>query len=411
MKPLVNVIGLGYIGLPTALMFAESGVEIIGTDLNVDLVNSLNSGKLTFAEKGLEELYEKAISNGVKFTCEYQRTHIYIIAVPTPYISSNKKLDPRFVLSAICSILNVCEKGAILIIESTISPGTIDKYVRPEIEKRGLVIGADIHLVHAPERIIPGNMIHELEYNSRTIGSDDFKIGEEIKKLYSRFCKGEIVVTDIRTAEMSKVVENTYRDINIAFANELAKICREDNMDVYEIIKIANKHPRVNILQPGPGVGGHCISVDPWFLVGDYPNLTDLILTARKVNDSMPEHVLNRIMTIMEENNIKDIKRVGLYGLTYKENVDDTRESPTLQLINILNSKNFYGLKLYDPLVKSLIVEEQSFDFSAFLDSIDIIVVMVGHDHIKQNFELLRNKIILDTRNIYDFQNKKIYKL
>lgn len=326
---MINIIGLGYIGLPTALMFAKSGEEVVGTDYNADLVNSLEKGILPFEEEGLEELHQKALNNGITFSTEYQKTHTYILAVPTPYIKESKKLDPKYVITALNTVLDVCDKGASVIIESTVSPGTVDKYVRPEIERRGYVIGEDIHLLHAPERIIPGNMIYELEYNSRTIGADNLEIGEKIKGLYSKFCTANIVVTDIRSAEMSKVVENTYRDINIAFANELAKICRTDNMDVYEIIRIANMHPRVNMIQPGPGVGGHCISVDPWFLVGDYPDLTNLILTARKINDSMPRHVLVRIRDIMREHNIKDISKVGLYGLAYKENVDDTRESPT----------------------------------------------------------------------------------
>ena len=315
---MVNVIGLGYIGLPTALMFAKCGVKVVGTDLNEKLVESLSKGKLTFEEKGLVELFNTAIENGIKFTTEYQKTDTYIVAVPTPYISSSKKLDPKYVITAVNKVLDVCEKGAVIIIESTISPGSIDRYIRPEIEKRGVIIGEDIHLAHAPERIIPGNMIYELENNSRTVGSDDPLIGDRVKELYLSFCKSEIVITDIRSAEMSKVVENTYRDVNIAFANELAKICRADDMDVYEIIRIANKHPRVNILQPGPGVGGHCISVDPWFLVGDYPDLTNLILTARKINDSMPSHVLGRIRDIMREHNVKDISKIGIYGLAYK---------------------------------------------------------------------------------------------
>ena len=244
---LVNVIGLGYIGLPTALMFAKSGIRIVGTDINKSLVDSLIEGELTFKEEGLEELYEEGKSKGIKFSIECIKTNMYIIAVPTPYINESKKIDPRYVISAVNSVLDVCEKGSVMIIESTISPRTIDKYIRPEIEKRGILIGKDVFLAHAPERIIPGNMIYELENNSRTIGVDESEIGEIVKKLYLSFCKGEIIVTDIRSAEMSKVVENTYRDINIAFANELTKICRADNMNVYEIIKIANKHPRVNI--------------------------------------------------------------------------------------------------------------------------------------------------------------------
>lgn len=406
---MINIVGLGYIGLPTALMFAKSGLEVVGTDYNTNLVNSLREGKLTFEEEGLEDLFEEALSNGIKFTTEYQNTHTYIIAVPTPYLKDSKKLDPKYVISAVNNVLDVCEKGAVIIIESTISPGTIDKYVRPEVVKRGFEIGEDVHLLHAPERIIPGRMIYELEHNSRTIGADNREIGEKIKGMYSSFCQGEIVVTDIRSAEMSKVVENTYRDINIAFANELAKICRTDNLDVYEIIRIANKHPRVNILQPGPGVGGHCISVDPWFLVGDYPDLTNLILTARKINNSMPTHVLGRIRDIMREHGIRDISKVGLYGLTYKENVDDIRESPTLQLLERMDEHLAFGVKVFDPFVKERIVEHQFMNFEDLLNEIEILVIMVGHDHIKDNMDLIKNKLVLDTKNICDF--KGVYKL
>ena len=406
---MINVIGLGYIGLPTALMFAKSGVKVVGTDYNKELIYSLNEGKLTFEEKGLEKLFKDAISNGIEFSTEYQKVDAYIIAVPTPYIKESKKLDQKHLISAINSVLNVCEKGAILIIESTVSPGTIDKYIRSEIEKRGFKIGQDVHLVHAPERIIPGNMIYELEHNSRTIGADDLKVGEQVKALYSSFCKAEIVVTDIRSAEMSKVVENTYRDINIAFANELAKICRVDNMDVYEIIRIANKHPRVNILQPGPGVGGHCISVDPWFLVGDYPDLTNMILTARKTNDSMPRHVLGRIRDIMREHGINDISKVGLYGLAYKENVDDTRESPTLQLLQRMDEHLAFGVKVFDPFVKTRIVDHQFMNFEDFINEIQILVIMVAHDHIKENMDLIKDKLVLDTKDICRFDGA--YKL
>ncbi len=399
---LINVIGLGYIGLPTALMFAKNGVEVVGTDLNEKLVTSLLEGQLTFEEDGMVELFRIAQKNGIIFSTKYQKTDIYIVAVPTPYIKSNKKLDPQYVIQAIDQILDVCDKGAIIIIESTISPGAIDKYVRPTIEKKDVVIGKDIHLVHAPERIIPGNMIYELEYNARTIGADDISIAKRVKTLYSKFCKAEIVLTDIVSAEMSKVVENTYRDINIAFANELAKICRKDNMNVYEIIRIANKHPRVNILQPGPGVGGHCISVDPWFLVGDYPDLANLILEARKINDSMPVHVLDRIKQLMKEYNEIDISKIGIYGLSYKENVDDTRESPTLQLLDKMKDNLFLGVKVYDPFIREPMVENQFMNFDEFLNEIEILVIMTAHDHIKSKFDLIENKIILDTRNIFN---------
>lgn len=406
----LNIIGLGYIGLPTALMFANSGVDVVGTDLNTNLVNTLKEGKLTFEEDGLIEVFDSAKANGIKFQTEYLRTDRYIITVPTPYIKETKKIDAKYVIEATKQVLEVCEPGTILVIESTISPGTIDRFVRPIIEKKGFKIGEDIHLVHAPERIIPGNMVYELKHNSRTIGADSKQVGEEVRSWYKSFCQGDIVVTDIKTAEMSKVVENTFRDINIAFANELAKICHKEGMDVYELIRIANKHPRVNILQPGPGVGGHCISVDPWFLVGDYPEIVNVILGAREVNDGMPLYVFDRIHEIMNENNIKDFSKVGLYGLTYKENVDDTRESPTLQLLSIFDKYNVRDIKIYDPWVKEKKLENQVNNLDTFLKDLELVVVLVNHDEIKENQNLLINKIVYDTRNVIKKGNK-IYRL
>lgn len=398
---MINVVGLGYIGLPTALMFAAHGVEVVGTDYNKKLVDTLNAGKTTFEEDGLDELYQAAVEKGIRFSHEYQSTDMYIVAVPTPYDKDSKKVDAGFVTRAVENVMEVCPKGAVIVVESTVSPGTIDKYVRPVVEARGFVIGEDVHLVHAPERIIPGNMVYELKHNSRTIGADSPAVGEKVKALYASFCEGDIVVTDIRTAEMTKVVENTFRDINIAFANELAKICRSDNMDVYEIIRIANKHPRVNILSPGPGVGGHCISVDPWFLVGDYPGLANIILAARKINDSMPDFVLERIHGIMKENRMTDVGRVGLYGLTYKENVDDMRESPTLQMLDSMERHLCGGqIKVYDPYVTKDVVLNQYHDLDAFLKDVDMVVLLVGHDEIKENMEKLKGKVILDTRHI-----------
>ena len=397
---MVNVIGLGYIGLPTALMLASHGIEVIGTDYNKELVATLNAGKTTFKEDGLDELFQQALDGGITFTTEYQKTDIYIVSVPTPYDKFSKKVDACYVIAAVKEIMRVCPKGATVVVESTVSPGTIDKFVRPVIEANGFVIGQDINLVHAPERIIPGNMVHELLHNNRTIGADDPAVGNRIKALYASFCLGEIVVTDIRTAEMTKVVENTFRAVNIAFANELAKICRHDNMDVYEIIRICNMHPRVNILQPGPGVGGHCISVDPWFLVGDYPSLAKVIDESMKTNDGMPDFVLQRIHDIMKENNLTDMSRVGLYGLTYKENVDDCRESPTLQLLENQERHLAEPLKVYDPLIANDVVKHQYHDLDAFLADVDMVVVMVGHDEIKQNMHKLSGKIVLDTRKI-----------
>lgn len=398
---MINVIGLGYIGLPTALMLASHGQEVVGTDYNKELVATLNAGKTTFKEKGLDELFQAALAGGIKFTAEYQKTDMYIVSVPTPYDKVSKKVDARYVVAAVKDVMKVCPKGATVVIESTISPGTIDKFVRPVIKEAGFVIGEDIHLVHAPERIIPGNMVFELLHNNRTIGADSREIGEKVKKCYASFCQGEIVVTDIRSAEMTKVVENTYRAVNIAFANELSRICRQENMDVYEIIRICNMHPRVNILQPGPGVGGHCISVDPWFLVGDYPQLAKVIDEAMKTNDSQPAFLLGRIHEIMAANGISDNGRVGLYGLTYKENVDDTRESPTLQLLSVLEQRGEAGMKIFDPFfTEKEIVDGQVPDFNRFLSEVDMVVIMVKHEHIKQDWSLLKGKVILDCHNI-----------
>lgn len=396
---MINVIGLGYIGLPTALMMASHGVEVIGTDYNKELVAILNAGKTTFKEDGLDNLFQDALNAGIKFTTEYQVTDTYIVSVPTPYDKFSKKVDACYVVAAVKDCLKVAPQGATLIIESTVSPGTIGKSVRPilETEKR-----TDINLVHAPERIIPGNMVYELFHNNRTIGVDDKDIGQKVAGLYASFCQGEIVVTDIKTAEMTKVVENTFRAVNIAFANELAKICRHDNMDVYEIIKICNMHPRVNILQPGAGVGGHCISVDPWFLVGDYPSLAKVIDESMKTNDGMPDFVLNRIYEIMKEKRMTNLTRVGLYGLTYKENIDDIRESPTLQLLESQERHLATGLKVYDPFITKDVVKNQFHSLEEFLEAVDFVVIMVKHSEIKDNMDKLKGKIVLDCHNICD---------
>ncbi len=394
---MINVIGLGYIGLPTALMLSSHGVEVIGTDYNSELVSTLNAGKTTFKEDGLDELFQDALKSGIKFTTEYQVTDVYIVSVPTPYDKFSKKVDACYVVAAVKDVIKVAPTGATVVIESTVSPGTIEKFIRPVLEQEGR---NDLNLVHAPERIIPGNMVYELLHNNRTIGADDRAIGEKVKELYSSFCQGEIVVTDIKTAEMTKVVENTFRAVNIAFANELAKICRHDNMDVYEIIKICNMHPRVNILQPGPGVGGHCISVDPWFLVGDYPSLAKVIDESMKTNDGMPDFVLNRIYEIMKERGMTDISRVGLYGLTYKENVDDMRESPTLQLLESQERHLATGLKVYDPFISKDVVANQYHDLDSFLAAVDLVVVMVKHNEIKENVDKLSSKVVLDCHNI-----------
>ena len=397
---MINVIGLGYIGLPTALMLAAHGQEVVGTDLSEEVVSALSKGTISLMEDGIEQLYYRAVARGIRFTAQYQKAEVYIISVPTPYIQETKCVDASYVESAVRMVLEVCPRGAILVIESTVSPGTIDKQIRPLIESSGYVIGQDIFLVHAPERIIPGNMLFELEHNNRTIGADQKEIGVRVRDIYASFCKGEITLTDIRTAEMTKVVENTFRAVNIAFANELAKICRKTGLDVYEVINICNKHPRVNILQPGPGVGGHCISVDPWFLVGDYPQLATVTAAAMHMNAEMPKFVLKRIRRIMREHGIEDINRVGLYGLAYKANVDDCRESPGLQLQQVVNDFCAITLPSYDPYVSRALLPNQQHDLKTFLDQVDLVVILVGHDEIRNNAAVLEGKIVLDCCNI-----------
>ncbi len=396
---MVNVIGLGYIGLPTALMLASHGVQVVGTDYNSALVETLNRGQTTFSEDGLDELFARAVEAGIRFSTEYLSTDVYIVSVPTPYDENSKKIDPCYVVAAVEKILTLCPEDAVIVVESTVSPGTIDRYIRPLCE------GRKVSLVHAPERIIPGNMLYELEHNSRTIGADSPTVGERIRRIYSSFCKGEIVVTDIKTAEMTKVIENTYRAVNIAFANELAKLCYYENMNVEEIRRICNMHPRVNILAPGPGVGGHCIPVDPWFLVGDYPEHTPLITKAMEINEEMPDYIFKRICAMMQERGITDLSRVGLYGLTYKEDVDDVRESPTLQLL----SRHPLPFGVYDPMVSRELVKGQYTDFTAFLEAVDLVVVMVGHSHIRANEAALEGKWVFDTRNV--LKNAATYKL
>lgn len=396
----VSVVGLGYIGLPTALMLSSQGQNVIGVDFSREIIDELKAGRLTFQEEGLDGIFQEAVRNGIAFSSDYVEADLYIIAVPTPYIAETKQVDASYVASAVKMVLDACPDGAVIVIESTIPPGTIDNYVRPLVADYEAAFGKTVHIAHAPERIIPGNMIHELVNNSRTIGADDLETAQAVRDVYASFCKADIALTDIKTAEMSKVVENTFRDINIAYANELLKICDAGGLDVYEVIRIANKHPRVNILSPGPGVGGHCISVDPWFLVGDYPELVDLIRSARHVNDSMPSYVLERVRQIMDDEGIGDVGKVGFYGLTYKENVDDIRESPSLQLYEDMKRHLAGGkVRFYDPYVESDIVDNQHHSLESFLDGIEIVVIMTAHDEIIENEDVLRDKIVLDTRH------------
>ena len=402
----IAVIGQGYIGLPTALVLADNGNDVIGVDYDEEKIEKLKAGKVTFSEEGLDDLFQSAVKKNLKFQTEYPAVDMYIVSVPTPYKDNNKRVDPKYLVAATETIAKVAPKGAIQVVESTISPGVIDEYVRPALEENGRSLGDDIHIAHAPERIIPGNMINELYHNSRTIGADDAEVAQKVKEVYQTFCKGEIIITDIRTAEISKVVENTFRDINIAYANELSRICRRAGVDVYEVIDVANHHPRVNILNPGPGVGGHCIPVDPWFLVGDYPEDANLIKQAREVNDAQPLYIWNLAKNDFSTVGIDENSTIGIYGLTYKENVDDTRMSPSLQLLNSLSAEEKSRIISYDPFIERDLVEQQYHDFDKFLAASDAVIVMVNHKHIVENADKLSAKPVFDSKNIATLKEK-----
>jgi UDP-N-acetyl-D-mannosaminuronic acid dehydrogenase len=403
-KMKIAVIGQGYIGLPTTLVMADSGLDIIGVDYDENKINQLQNGHVTFKEEGLEELFASAIQKNLSFQTDYPEVEMYIVAVPTPYKDDNKKVDATYLISAAEKIAEVAPHGAILVVESTISPGVIDEYIRPVLEDKGRSIGEDIHVAHAPERIIPGNMLYELYHNSRTIGADEPGIAEKVKEVYSSFCQGEIILTDIRTAEISKVVENTYRDINIAFANELSRICRRAGVDVYEVIDVANHHPRVNILSPGPGVGGHCLPIDPWFLVGDYPKDAKLIRTSREVNEEQPLFIYSLAKEKMTELGLASTAKIGLYGLTYKENVDDIRMSPSLQLLDSLDREDKARTVLYDPYVSKDLVEGQVHNLEQFINACDFIIVMVGHNELRENAEKFSKSNVFDTRRVEELK-------
>jgi UDP-N-acetyl-D-mannosaminuronic acid dehydrogenase len=386
----INFVGLGNVGLPTALLLASSGYEVIGTDSNNRLLMDLKNGKYRTGDSELDLLLATNCNNNLSYSKKVVCADYHFIAVPTPYIKSSKKIDLNSIYDVLIKITSLKQEDFVVVIESTISPGTVSKLKSKFTDKK-------ISFIHSPERILPGNTFYELVHNSRTIGSDDPILGKEVEELYKGFCIGDIIHTDIITAELSKVAENTFRDINIALANEFAIISHEMGVDVYELISIANMHPRVNILNPGPGVGGHCIPVDPWFLVGDYPNLTKLIRSAREVNDYMPHYVFERAAEIIRTNNI-DLSRIGVYGLTYKADVMDTRESPSLTFIELL-TKQFVAPIIYDPMLK-----EDSYPFQVtfedFLLNTDFIVVMVDHTHLKMNVNKLTGKTIFDTKRV-----------
>jgi UDP-N-acetyl-D-mannosaminuronic acid dehydrogenase len=341
----ICVLGLGYIGLPTASMFASCGLQVVGVDVNPAVVSTLKNGGLHIEEPGLRELVREALASGrLRISETVEPADVFIIAVPTPF-NPDKTADMRAVTSATEAILPHLAAGNLVVVESTSPPMTTLNLVQPILERSGLRAGADFYLVYSPERVLPGKILQELVGNARVIGGIDLASAEQGRSLYARFVKGEIVLTSATTAEMVKLMENTYRDVNIAIANEFSRLADHFGVDVWEAIALANRHPRVNILQPGPGVGGHCISVDPWFLVEAAPELSPLIKTARQVNDSQPHFVLELLRRALGE--LRGL-RLALLGLAYKANVDDLRESPAVEIARLLVEAGAL-VKAYEP--------------------------------------------------------------
>lgn len=401
MKKSICVIGIGYVGLPTAAMFASKGHKVIGYDLNQKAVDALNKGEIIIEEPGLGELVKQVVSEGnLTGTTECPvGCDVYIIAVPTP-INEDKTADMRFVESATRAIVPCVRKGAIVVLESTSPPRTVQDLMLPILKETGLELGEDLLVAHSPERILPGKVIEELRTNSRIVGGINEKSSLEVKKIYESFVEGEIFITTSTTAEMCKLMENTFRDVNIALANELAKMSEELGVNCWDVIRMANQHPRVNILQPGPGVGGHCIALDPWFLVEKSRN-AKLIHQARLNNDSMPEFVMNKIGGIL--GGLKD-KTVTLFGVTYKPNIDDVRESPIMHLMDMLKD-NGVNIRVCDPHAAEKV--ENNYDIYDACEGTDIVVLGVNHDQFKsvdfsKMAEKMANKVILDTRNFWN---------
>ncbi len=397
----ICVVGLGYIGLPTASMFADHGHDVVGVDKNPAVIKALNEGKIIIEENHLDELVRRVVEKGsLRGSSVPEAADVFIISVPTP-ITEDKRSDMAYVVSATESILPYLKKGNLVILESTSPVGTVDTLMVPILEKSGLKIGDELFVGHSPERVIPGQILNELVNNDRIAGGINDASARKITELYKTFVKGNIYETDSRTAELCKLSENTFRDINIAFANELAKICENLGINVWEVIELCNKHPRVNIHQPGPGVGGHCIAVDPWFIVEKQPDTANIIHLCRDTNDSMPGYVTGRIDQIL-----KDVEnpKVAILGVTYKPNVDDMRESPIIKLEALLRAQGI-EVAAYDPFVKGKAGITNDI-CEAARDS-DLLLLGVHHDQFKElDFEslgkIMRHKNFFDTRNFAD---------
>ncbi|KNH19407.1 MAG: nucleotide sugar dehydrogenase [Priestia megaterium] len=396
------VVGLGYIGLPTAVMFANHGLYVHGVDVNEKAVELIKNKQLHIEENGLQERLESAVDNGhftVGTTAE--EADIFIIAVPSP-INEDKTANLNYVREATKSIVPYVRKGNLVILESTVPPRTVEDVMLPVLKETGLELGSELFVSHSPERVIPGKVFEELVNNDRIVGGINEESSRLTVELYKTFVKGNIHVTDATTAEMVKVIENTYRDVNIAFANELAKISEKIGVNAWEAIKLANYHPRVNIHLPGPGVGGHCIAVDPWFLTELQPELAKIISLSRHTNDSMPEYTALKTKSLLDEKGIQH-GRVAVLGLAFKGNIDDMRESPSTDVLHHLE-KLGVDYTAFDPHIKENKIERQTQSLDEAVAHADVILILTDHNEFKELLpsaveNQMRTKVIFDTKN------------
>ncbi|WP_209373817.1 UDP-N-acetyl-D-mannosamine dehydrogenase [Brevibacterium renqingii] len=410
-RPTVAVIGLGYIGLPTAAVLASSGANVIGVDTNAENVKVINRGLVPFVEPDMATTVAGVVSQGfLTATTETPHAETYIVAVPTPFVDGHKP-DLSYIRDAGEQIAPLLVGNELVVLESTSPPGTTEFLaetilkVRPDLTLEPNAPNS-IYFAHCPERVLPGRIMIELRTNDRIIGTLNGNAGERARELYQLFCEGEFLMTDARTAELSKLTENAYRDVNIAFANELSMIADSLDINVWELIELANHHPRVNILQPGPGVGGHCIAVDPWFIVAASPDRASLIKTAREVNDAKPEFVIDKLLP--QARRISSVKIAAL-GLAFKPNIDDLRESPARQIVGRLAEELPEAeILVAEPNIDQLPVELQacpnvslSWTESA-IEHADIVLLLVDHQEFTQlDPSILAQKIVHDTRGVW----------
>lgn len=394
----ICVIGLGYIGLPTSSILAAKGFSVLGVDVNQSVVETINGGRIHITEPDLDAFVKAAVGSGkLRAATKPESSDVFIIAVPTPFKAGHKP-DMSYVEAAARSILPVLQPGNLVILESTSPPRTCEDIIAPILAESKLKIGTDVFVAHCPERVLPGQIMREVVENDRVIGGINPASAAKAKELYSAFVKGEIFLTDATTAEMVKLVENSFRDVNIAFANELSMICDRLGLNVWELIRLANRHPRVNILRPGCGVGGHCIAVDPWFIADACPQEARLIRTAREVNDSKPHHVTTRIREAAGR-----FKKpvIGLLGLSYKQDIDDLRESPAVEIAREFKSDPGVDLLVCEPFVRSH-PEFALAQLDEVMHRADIVVLLVPHTVFRNiDRELLKPKVVIDTCGVW----------